>query len=103
MTKAMGTTVFVETMFENRYRHTQELLRMGANIRTEGRVAVVCGVEQLHGARLEAADLRGGAALVIAALGAQGESTVTGVQHIERGYEDLTGQLSALGAEISRR
>ena len=75
---------------------------MGADIRVEGRVAVVCGVPKLHGARLEAADLRGGAALVVAALGAEGESRITGLHHLDRGYADLTGHLSALGAQIRR-
>ena len=102
LTKARGTTVFVETMFENRYRHTQELVRMGADIRVEGRVAVVCGAEKLHGANLEAADLRGGAALVVAALGAEGESRISGLHHIDRGYADLTERLAALGGAIYR-
>lgn len=102
LTKARGTTVFVETMFENRYRHTQELVRMGADIRVEGRVAVVCGAEKLHGANLEAADLRGGAALVVAALGAEGESRISGLHHIDRGYADLTERLAAMGGAIYR-
>ena len=102
LTKAKGTTVFVETMFENRYRHTQELVRMGADIRVEGRVAVVCGVSKLHGASLEAADLRGGAALVVAALGAEGESRIGGLHHIDRGYADLTERLAAMGGSIHR-
>lgn len=102
LTKARGTTVFVETMFENRYRHTQELVRMGADLRVEGRVAVLCGVDRLHGATLEAADLRGGAALVVAALGAEGESRIGGVHHIDRGYAALEAQLSALGAQVYR-
>ena len=100
--KSRGTTVFIENIFENRYRHVGELLRMGANIRTEGRVAVVCGVERLHGARLEATDLRGGAALAVAALGAEGESVITHLHHIDRGYADLAGDLAALGAQIVR-
>ncbi|MCC8130092.1 MAG: UDP-N-acetylglucosamine 1-carboxyvinyltransferase [Clostridiales bacterium] len=102
MTKGTGTTVFVETMFENRYRHTQELARMGADIRVEGRVAVVCGVPALQGARLEAADLRGGAALVVAALAAEGESQIGGLHHLDRGYERLTETLRSLGADIVR-
>lgn len=102
LTRAKGTTVFVETIFENRYRHTQELARMGADIRVEGRVAVVCGVPQLHGANLEAGDLRGGAALVVAALGAQGESRITGLHHLDRGYAQLTEHFSTLGAQIRR-
>ncbi|MCD7761334.1 MAG: UDP-N-acetylglucosamine 1-carboxyvinyltransferase [Clostridiales bacterium] len=102
LTKGTGTTVFVETMFENRYRHTQELARMGADIRVEGRVAVVSGVDQLQGARLEAADLRGGAALVVAALAAEGESQISGLHHLDRGYERLTETLGSLGADIVR-
>ena len=102
LTRGEGTTVFVETMFENRYRHTQELIRMGADIRVEGKVAVVCGVPELHGARMEAPDLRGGAALVVAALGAQGESEITGLHHIDRGYADLVPSLAGLGAKIWR-
>ena len=100
--KGRGTTVFVENMFESRYRHVDELCRMGARIRVEGRVAVVCGVERLHGARLMAADLRGGAALVVAALGAEGESRIEGLSHIDRGYHGLEETLSGLGACIRR-
>ncbi|MCI8478316.1 MAG: UDP-N-acetylglucosamine 1-carboxyvinyltransferase [Oscillospiraceae bacterium] len=100
--KGTGTTVFVENIFENRYRHVDELTRMGADIRVEGRVAVVCGVPQLRGARLHAADLRGGAALVVAALGAGGESVITGLEHVDRGYQDLDGGLRSLGARIRR-
>lgn len=100
--KGRGTTVFVENIFESRYRHVGELLRMGANVRTEGRVAVVCGVPVLHGARVQATDLRGGAALAVAALSAEGESTITQLHHIDRGYADLAGDLAALGAEIKR-
>lgn len=95
-----GTTVFVETMFSSRYRHIDELRRMGADIRTEGQVAVVTGVPRLHGAHLEAADLRGGAALAVAALAAQGESEITGLCHIRRGYADLVGDLTALGGTL---
>ena len=98
--KAEGATVFVENMFESRYRHVGELARMGADIRVEGRVAVVCGVPRLFGTSVRAADLRGGAALVAAGLGAEGETEVSGVKHILRGYEDLAGDLAALGADI---
>ena len=97
-----GCTVFVETMFDSRYRPVDELIRMGADIRVEGRVAVVYGVSRLHGARVEAADLRGGAALVVAALGAEGCTTVTGLHHMDRGYQSLDGDLSRLGADIRR-
>ena len=100
--RSRGTTVFVENMFESRYRHVDELCRMGARIRVEGRVAVVCGVETLHGAPLRAADLRGGAALVVAALGAEGVSRIEGLSHIDRGYHGLEDTLSGLGARIRR-
>ena len=100
--KSRGTTVFIENIFQNRYRHVGELMRMGANIRTEGRVAVLCGVPKLHGAQVEATDLRGGAALVVAALSAEGESTVSRLHHIDRGYADLAGDLASLGAHIER-
>ncbi|MBR2895494.1 MAG: UDP-N-acetylglucosamine 1-carboxyvinyltransferase [Oscillospiraceae bacterium] len=95
-----GATVFVENIFENRYRHVDELCRMGADIRVADRVAVVTGVERLHGARVRAMDLRGGAALLVAALAAQGESAISGLSHIRRGYEDPVRDLRALGAEI---
>ena len=98
--RSQGATVLVENIFQSRYRHVPELLRMGADIRTEGRVAVVCGVERLHGADTVATDLRGGAALVVAGLAAQGTTSVQGVHHIRRGYQSITGDLSALGADI---
>ncbi len=100
--KFEGTTVFVENIFENRYRHVGELRRMGADIRTEGRVAVICGKKSLHGASVEATDLRGGAALAIAALGAEGESRISGLKHLDRGYEKLEKALSELGADAAR-
>ena len=99
---ALGTTVFVENIFENRYRHTGELIRMGASVKTEGKVAVIEGVPRLYGASVEATDLRGAAALVIAALAAEGKSTVSGVKYLERGYENLETVLSDLGAEIKK-
>jgi UDP-N-acetylglucosamine 1-carboxyvinyltransferase len=102
MTGSTGATVFVENIFESRYRHVDELARMGADIRVEGRVAVVYGVPHLHGAPVQASDLRGGAALVVAALAAEGESTITGLQHIDRGYQDLAGDLGLLGASVCR-
>ena len=100
--RSCGVTVFVETIFENRFRQVPELLRMGADIRVEGRVAVVCGVPRLHGARLKAPDLRGGAALAVAALSSEGESLLTGLHHVDRGYARLERDLCALGAEIQR-
>ena len=102
LTKSRGTTLFVENLFESRYRHVPELIRMGADIDVEGRVAVVRGVERLHGAKLEACDLRGGGALVAAALGAEGESTIYGLHHIDRGYQRLEEMLRRLGGTIAR-
>ena len=99
---ARAAPSFVENIFESRYRHVDELCRMGADIRVEGRVAVVYGVPRLHGARVEATDLRGGAALAVAALGAEGETVITGVHHIDRGYQDLPGDLRLLGASVRR-
>lgn len=98
--RSEGATVFVENIFDSRYRHVPEMVRMGADIRLEGRVAVVCGVDRLHVAAVRARELRGGASLVLAGLQAEGETTVTGVEHIQRGYEDLTGELAQLGADI---
>lgn len=99
---AQGTTIFVENIFESRYRHVPELRKLGASIVTEGRAAVVEGVERLTGASLTCTDLRGGAAVVLGALAAQGESTVTGLAHIDRGYDDFEGNLAGLGADIKR-
>ena len=100
--KSEGSTVFVENIFENRYRQVDEFSRMGAEVRVAGRVAVVSGVKRLHGAAVKCADLRGGAALVIAGLAAEGTTRVTEIGHIDRGYEDLAAELRALGADIFR-
>ncbi len=94
-----GASVFVETIFENRYRHVPELRRMGADIRVDGRVAIVRGGKPLHGAIVASPDLRGGAALVTAALAAEGVTEILETKHIFRGYEKLTANLSALGAD----
>ncbi len=102
LTVANGTSMFIETIFQNRYKHVDELIKMGANIKTEERVAVVEGVKSLYGAKVAATDLRSGAALVIAGLAAKGETTVTNVYHIDRGYEQLTENLRKLGADIYR-
>lgn len=99
---AEGTSVFVENIFENRYRHVPELIRLGASIKVEGRVAVVQGVPALSGARLCAGELRGGAALVTAALAAEGTSEISGVGYIDRGYESIEKTLRSVGADISR-
>ena len=98
--RSHGTTMFVENMFQSRYRHVGELLRMGADIRSEGRVAVLCGVPRLSGAAVRCTDLRGGAALVVAGLQADGITQVEEIRHIKRGYGDLTGDLARLGAAI---
>ena len=94
LTTAHGTSIIVETVFENRYKHVEELLRMGANIKVEGRIAIIKGVRKLVGANVRARDLRGGAALVIAGLGAQGTTVVDNVKHIDRGYENIEKYLS---------
>jgi UDP-N-acetylglucosamine 1-carboxyvinyltransferase len=96
-----GTSVFVETIFDNRFRHAQELCRLGAKISVNDRVAVVDGVGRLTGADVIATDLRGGAALVTAALFAEGTSRISGISHIDRGYDDLVGNLKRAGAKIS--
>ncbi|MDR3645057.1 MAG: UDP-N-acetylglucosamine 1-carboxyvinyltransferase [Clostridia bacterium] len=101
-TIAAGTSVFVENIFENRYKHAAELIRLGAKIKTEGRVAVVEGVGRLLGAPVEATDLRGGAALAIAALAAEGTTEIMGVRHIDRGYEDIESAIAKLGGKIRR-
>ena len=100
--KSEGSTVFVENIFENRYRHVDELSRMGAEVRVAGRVAVVNGVKTLHGAAVKCTDLRGGAALVLAGLCAEGTTRVTELTHIDRGYDAIERDLSALGARIRR-
>ena len=95
-----GSTLFVENIFDSRYRHVDELRRMGADIQVAGRAAMVTGVGKLRGASLRSTDLRGGAALVVAALGAEGTSRVSELRHIRRGYQALDKNLRALGAEI---
>lgn len=100
---ANGTSVFVENIFESRYKHAGELLRLGANIKVEGRVAVVEGVKRLSGAPVEAPDLRGGAALVVAGLAAEGVTELGGLKHIDRGYERFEESLASVGASIYRK
>ena len=97
-----GTTVCIETIFENRYRYVDELARMGARIRVDGRVAVVEGVDTLNGASVACTDLRGGAALMVAALAAAGETCLTELHHLDRGYENPVACLQAVGAAIQR-
>ena len=99
---AQGVSVLTEKIFDGRFKHIDELRRMGANISVDDRTAIIRGVARLTGASVEASDLRAGAALVIAALAAEGVSTIEGIDHIDRGYMALEKQLSALGALISR-
>ncbi|SJZ33402.1 UDP-N-acetylglucosamine 1-carboxyvinyltransferase [Garciella nitratireducens] len=103
MTVAKGTSIFTETIFENRYKHVSQLIRMGANINIDGRIAVVKGVNKLFGAKVTATDLRGGAALVLAGLSAEGETIVDNIYHVDRGYEKFEENLQSLGASIIRK
>ena len=95
-----GTSVVVENIFENRYRFTNELKRMGAKINIEGKIAIIKGVRKLDGATVEATDLRGGAAVVIAGLVAKGKTRVNNIEYILRGYENLDKKLNKIGANI---
>jgi len=101
--KGEGTSMITETVFENRFMHVPELRRMGAQIRTEGRNAIVKGVPKLSGAPVAASDLRAGAALILAGLSAQGVTEISGVSHIERGYGDIVGKLQGVGADIGKK
>ncbi|MDD3893994.1 MAG: UDP-N-acetylglucosamine 1-carboxyvinyltransferase [Syntrophomonadaceae bacterium] len=100
---AEGNSIITESVFENRFMHVQELCRLGANIKIEGRTAIIKGVKKLDGAILKATDLRAGAALCIAALMARGQTTITDSEHIDRGYEKIVEKLNKLGACISRQ
>jgi UDP-N-acetylglucosamine 1-carboxyvinyltransferase len=102
LTKASGASVLTETIFENRYMHVPELARMGADIQVRGRVAVVRGVDKLVGAPVMATDLRASMSLIIAGLAAEGETSVTRIYHLDRGYERLEEKLQAVGADIER-
>ncbi|SNX53553.1 UDP-N-acetylglucosamine 1-carboxyvinyltransferase [Thermoanaerobacterium sp. RBIITD] len=102
MSCAKGTSVIIETVFENRFMHVDELKRMGANIKIEGRSAVVTGIDHLSGAEVKATDLRAGAALVLAGLVADGKTVINDVHHIDRGYVKIEDRLSKLGAIIYR-
>lgn len=97
-----GTSIVVETVFESRFRYTEQLLKLGADINVQGRAAIIRGVEKLTGAEVEARDLRGGAALIIAGLAAEGETKISGVGYIDRGYEKVENVLSKVGAKIRR-
>jgi len=102
MTQAGGISFISETIFENRFMHALELSRMGANIRVEGRQAIVAGPSALGGAGVLASDLRASASLVLAALVARGETAIDRIYHIERGYENIEEKLRGLGARIRR-
>jgi UDP-N-acetylglucosamine 1-carboxyvinyltransferase len=97
-----GVATITETIFENRFQHVAELVRMGARIRLEGRWAVVEGPSRLTGAKVMASDLRASAALAIAALAAEGETTIDRVYHLDRGYEKMEEKLTGLGARVRR-
>ena len=100
MTQAEGISTVSEALFENRFQHVEQLLRLGAEITLHGRSALIRGAVPLRGARLNISDIRSGAALVIAALCAEGTSQLTNVRHLDRGYEDLVGKLTGLGASL---
>ena len=100
---AKGTSMLDETIFENRFKHMGELARMGADIRVSGRTAVITGVPKLHGASVEAMDLRGGAALAAAAAGAEGITYLSGLQHLDRGYEHFAETFNSLGIPTERK
>ncbi|MEG1069484.1 MAG: UDP-N-acetylglucosamine 1-carboxyvinyltransferase [Ruthenibacterium sp.] len=102
LTMARGTSIVTEGIWENRFRYVDELARMGASIQVDGRVAVIEGVPELLAAPVRAADLRAGAALVVAALAANGTSEIDEIAHIERGYEDIVSKLQGLGADVKR-
>ena len=99
---AEGVGEITETIFENRFMHVHELQRLGANIVIEGNTATVRGVDRLTGAQVMATDLRASASLVVAALGAEGETTVDRIYHLDRGYEKMESKLAALGANVQR-
>lgn len=102
MTMSEGTSIFTETIFENRFKHVDELRRMGADIRVEGRVAIIKGVKRLSGAYVESSDLRAGAALVTAGLAAEGATVIGNILHVDRGYENFEQKLRNMGAQILR-
>jgi UDP-N-acetylglucosamine 1-carboxyvinyltransferase len=102
MALANGTSVINETIFENRFTHVAELRRMGADIQIEGRSAIVKGVPKLSAAPVMATDLRASASLILAGLAAEGQTVISRIYHLDRGYENIEQKLSALGADIKR-
>ena len=103
MTVAKGTSVIVENIFENRYKYTQELVRMGAKIKVEGKTAIIKGVRKLYGANVKATDLRGGASVVMAGIAAKGMTKVENIEYILRGYEKFDKKLQNIGVDILKR
>jgi len=99
---ARGTSIITENVFESRFMFVDELNRMGADIRTEGHHAVIRGVEKLSAAPVRALDIRAGAAMIVAALAADGRTEIFDLYHVDRGYQDFDGRLAALGAEVRR-
>ena len=102
MTVSDGAAMITETIFENRFMHVPELARMGANVTVHGSSALVRGVKRLRGAPVMATDLRASVSLVLAGLAAEGETRISGIHHIDRGYDDLVGRLQGVGASIER-
>ena len=102
MCKAKGTSIIVENLYEMRFKHAYDFVKMGADIEIVDRTAIIRGVKKLHGAELEARDLRGGAALIIAALSAEGKTTIHNIGVVDRGYDSIENQIAALGADIKR-
>lgn len=100
--RAKGSSIFEETIFESRYRHVNALVKMGADIKTAGKAAVIEGVRKMYGAKVEATDLRGGAAMAVAALGAEGITEISELRYIDRGYESIENVLTSLGASVKR-
>jgi UDP-N-acetylglucosamine 1-carboxyvinyltransferase len=99
---ADGVGIVTENLFAGRFRYVEELVRLGADIRTDSHHAVVRGVPRLSGAPVKAHDIRAGAAMVVAGLVAEGETTIAGAHHVDRGYDDLVGKLASLGADVER-
>ena len=102
LTQARGTSIVHERVYDNRLQYASELAKMGARIEVQGQTAHIFGPTPLRGVPVRALDLRAGAALVLAALAAEGETTIEDVHHLERGYEDIVGKLTAVGASIRR-
>ena len=103
MALANGTSLITENIYPNRFRHVDELRRMGARISVNGDTAVVRGIPRLTGTTVEATDLRAGAALILAGMAAEGETTVTNIHHVYRGYEQLTEKLTGMGANVTQQ